>query len=311
MSIGSINNSSASMMMSGMKGMQRPDPSKMADQLFSKLDTKGQGYLEKGDLQAALDKVSKAGDPSNPTSVDDMFSKMDSDGNGKVTKEEMSATFEKMAAQLDGPLPRMRLQEGQSEGQGKMPPPPPPSGGQGTQQAGSTNNSSQGSDPADTNGDGKVSAQEALAYAENQTSSITGTSSSSNDDTQLMQMLAGGMPPPPPQDGGQVDQGFTKDQLVSMSKNLSSIDSTGDTLRSGVAANFDTADTNSDGKVKASEAKAYEESKSTSSTRDTTDNSSSESTSIDEKVMKQMMQLIHAYGGFENMDEGSSFSAAV
>jgi hypothetical protein len=79
---------------------------------------------------------------------------------------------------------------------------------------------------------------------------------------------------------------------------------------SDVAANFDTADTNSDGKVNASEARAYEESKSTSSTRNTTDNSSSASTSIDEKVMKQMMQLIHAYGSFENTDEGSSFSAA-
>jgi hypothetical protein len=59
MSIGSINSSSASMMMSGMKGMQRPDPSKMADQLFSKLDTKGQGYIEKGDLQADLTRCRK------------------------------------------------------------------------------------------------------------------------------------------------------------------------------------------------------------------------------------------------------------
>jgi hypothetical protein len=216
---------------------------------------------------------------------------MDSDGNGKVTKEEMSATFEKMASQLDGPFPRMRLQEGQ----GKMPPTPPLGGGQGTQQAGSTDNSSQASDPADTNGDGKVSAQEAMVYTEKQISSDTDTSSTSSADTQLMQMLAGGMPPP--QDGGQGDQGFTKDQLVSMSKNLSSTDSTRATVMNDVAANFDTADTNSDGKVNASEARAYEESKSTSSTRNTTDNSLSASTSIDEKVMKQMMQLIHAYGG--------------
>jgi hypothetical protein len=127
-----------------------------------------------------------------------------------------------------------------------------------------------------------------------------------------MKILAGGMPSlPPPQDGGQGDQGFTKDQLVSMSKNLSATDNTRATVMSDVAANFDTADTNSDGKVNASEARAYEESKSTSSIRDTTDNSSSASTSIDEKVMKQMMQLIHAYGGFEQTDESGSFSAAV
>lgn len=308
MSIGSINSSSSSMMMSGMKGMQRPDPSKMADQLFSKLDTKGQGYIEKGDLQAALDKVSKGGNSNNTnesTSVDDMFSTMDSDGNGKVTKEEMSATFEKMASQMDGPLPRMRLQEGH----GNMPPPPPPGGGQGTQKASSTGNSRQGSDPADTNGDGKVSAQEALAYAKNQTSSSTDTSSSSNDDIHLMQMLAGGMPPPLPQDGGQVDQGFTKDQLASMSKNLNSIDSTRATVMSDVAANFDTADTNSDGKVNASEARAYEESKSASNTNNTSIANSS--STVDEKIMKQLMQLIHGYGGIEKTDESSSFSVNI
>lgn len=216
MSISSINSGSSSIM-SGMKGMQRPDPSKMADQLFSKLDTKGQGYIEKGDLQAALDKVSKAdgsNSTSNSPSVDEMFTKMDSDGNGKVTKEEMSATFEKMASQMDGPFPRMRLQEGQSKGQGNMPPPPPSGEDQGTQKANSADNSnsSQSSDPADTNGDGEVSAQEALAYTEKQISSGTDTSSTSSVDTQFM---------------------------------------------------------------------------------------------------KQMMQLIHAYGGFENTDEGSSFSAAV
>ena len=316
MSISSINSGSSSIM-SGMKGMQRPDPSKMADQLFSKLDTKGQGYIEKGDLQAALDKVSKTDNSNNAstsTSVDEMFTKMDSDGNGKVTKEEMTATFEKMASQLDGPFPRMRLQEGQSEGQSNMPPPPPPpGGGQGTRKASSADNSnsSQSSDPADTNSDGVVSAQEALAYADKQVSSETDTSSISNTDKQLMQMLAGGMPPPPPpHDGGQNDQGFTKDQLVSMSKNLSSTDSNRAATMSDIAANFEAADTNSDGKVNAGEARAYEESKGTSSTGNTSDSTSS-SSSVDEKIMKQLMQLIHEYGNFEKTDENSAFSASA
>jgi hypothetical protein len=124
-----------------------------------------------------------------------------------------------------------------------------------------------------------------------------------------MQMLAGGMPPPPPQDGGQGDQGFTKDQLVSMSKNLRSTDSTRATVMSDVAANFDTADTNSDGKVNASEARAYEESKSTSNTNNTSGANSS--STVDEKIMKQLMQLIHAYGSFEKTDESNSFSVNV
>jgi len=53
-SIGSINSS----MMSGMMRMQRPDPSKMTDSLFSKLDTSGKGYLEKSDLQSAFSNIS-------------------------------------------------------------------------------------------------------------------------------------------------------------------------------------------------------------------------------------------------------------
>jgi hypothetical protein len=54
----------------------------------------------------------------------------------------------------------------------------------------STNNSSQGSDPADTNSDGKVSAQKAMVYTEKQISSGTDTSSTLSAETQLMQMLA-------------------------------------------------------------------------------------------------------------------------
>lgn len=79
--------------------MQLPDPSKMAEQLFSKLDIKEQGYLEKSDLQAAFGNLSKSDNSnstSNSTAIDDMFSKLDGDGDGKVTKAEMSATLEKL-----------------------------------------------------------------------------------------------------------------------------------------------------------------------------------------------------------------------
>ena len=78
---------------------------------------------------------------------------------------------------------------------------------------------------------------------------------------------------------------------------------------SDVAANFDTADTNSDGKVNASEARAYEESKSASDTNNTS--IANLSSTVDEKIMKQLMQLIHAYGGIEKTDESSSFSVNV
>jgi len=50
----------SSMMYSNMKTAQCPDTSKMVDDLFVKLDTKGQGYLEKSDLQTAFSKVSQS-----------------------------------------------------------------------------------------------------------------------------------------------------------------------------------------------------------------------------------------------------------
>lgn len=233
-SISSINGSSSGMMYGGMKAMQKPDAAKMAEDLFSKLDTKGQGYIEKSDLQAAMSKVAGS-DSSSNSSADDMFSKLDDDGDGKVTQAEMQAKLEKMASELDGPFPRMRMQ-----GQGDMPPPPPP--------------------------------------------------------------------------GGEDDQGFTKDQLSSMSEELSSTDSERSQLMSDIASNFDAADSNGDGKVTASEARAYEESKNSSSAGNSTDSttsSASSSETIDQQFMKQMMQLIHAYGGHDQGSEGGSLSATA
>ncbi len=301
MSISSIN-SSSSAMMSG--AMRRPDPAKMAEDLFSKLDTAGKGYIEKSDLQTALGKVSQSDSSSSSTSADDMFSKMDSDGNGKVTKEEMSATIQKIASELDGQSPRMRMQ-------GDMPPPPPPGGAQGAQKSSSSDSSSSNQDiePADANEDGTVSAKEAQAYAASQASSDT--SSTSSADVQLMQMLAGGMPPPPPQEGGQGDQGFTKDQLTSMSKDLSSTDNERSKVMSDVAANFDAADINGDGKVSGSEARTFEDSKNASGTGSSTDTSSTSSTSnADAQFMKQMVQLLKSYG-FDQTAESSGFSTSA
>jgi len=302
MSISSINSSSSTTMLSGMKGMQRPDPSKLAEQLFSKMDTKGQGYIEKSDLETALSKVSQtdsSGNSSNSSAADDMFAKLDNNGDGKVTKEEMSATLQKIAAELDGPFPKMRMQGGQ----GGTPPPPPQDGGE----ASSTNSSNQASDPADANGDGTVSESELLAYEQSQAASGTKTSSSSSTaitDAQLMQMLSGKMPP---QEGGHDDQGFTKDQLTSMSKELSSTDSNRSKVMSDIVGNFDAADTNGDGKVSGSEARTFEESKDASGSTST----SSSASSTDAQFMKQMMQLLHSYGGFDQTAENSSFSASA
>ena len=90
--IGSIGGNNA-MMMQGMRGMKHSDPSQMADKLFSQLDSSGQGYIQKSDLQTAFDKISasSSSSSSNTTSnVDELFSKLDTNSDGKVTKQEFS-----------------------------------------------------------------------------------------------------------------------------------------------------------------------------------------------------------------------------
>lgn len=111
----------ASMMMQGMRAMKRPDPTQMANDLFSKLDATGQGYIEKSDLQAAFAKISSSSSTSGSTpSVDEMFSKFDSNNDGKITKQEFSDTLKEVADQLDQQFQSMRM-NGAMSGMGGMP----------------------------------------------------------------------------------------------------------------------------------------------------------------------------------------------
>lgn len=130
-SIGSIGSTSnyASSMMSGPGRMSRPDPAKMAEQLFSKLDTKGQGYIEKSDLQSAFDRMSVSSS-SQDASVDEVFSQLDGDGDGKLTQTELSSRLSELASQLDEQFNQRRMggmgEMSGAEGGGMRPPPPPP-----------------------------------------------------------------------------------------------------------------------------------------------------------------------------------------
>ena len=197
--------------------MQRPDPSQMANKLFSKLDSKNQGYIEKSDLQSAFDQISGAGNSGSTASVEEVFKQLDGNGDGKVTKQEMSDSLTKMAKQLDSQFNNMRTSGqggmGGMQGMGGMPPPPPPQGsdsagltkGQLTSMAketGSTDskltNLVNNFDKADTNGDGKVSMQEAMAFDQaskssssdsTSTDSSSTTSSTSNSEANVMMRI--------------------------------------------------------------------------------------------------------------------------
>ena len=192
-SIGGISGSNGMMM----QGMGRPDPAKMAENLFAKIDTGGQGYIEKSDLQSAFDKISSSSDKS--PSVDELFTKLDTNSDGKVTKSEFTDTLKKVAEELDNQFMSSRM----SGGMGGMPPggmggmpPGGQAGGLSKDQLSSTadaigsSNSSASSlikdlvsnfDKADTNGDGKVSFQEAMNYQ--QKNAVSGSSPSSASDS--------------------------------------------------------------------------------------------------------------------------------
>lgn len=190
-SISSVNGSGSgfSMMMSGMK---RPDPSKMVDDMFSKLDTTSKGYLDKSDLQSALSQSTGAGNSngagstSSSPNVDEIFQKLDSNGDGKLTKSEMASGMSGTAKAGKG---------------GGMPPPPPSSGGANSAAGASGASSTQSGssmktyDPADANQDGKVSEQERIAYAQAQqdkasaAGDASASTTSTNSDARVLKQI--------------------------------------------------------------------------------------------------------------------------
>jgi Ca2+-binding EF-hand superfamily protein len=173
----------------------------MMNQMFSRLDTKGQGYLEKSDLASAFSKIAAKTGSSSSTSVDDVFSALDTDSNGKVTASEFSSTLSKLKEQLDSQFDQMRMQggggHGGPQGMSGMPPPPPQGqdsgfskdelqsqldaiGSSDSQRSSLISKVVNNFDAADSDGNGKVSFAEAIAYDQSSqsTTSSSGTSSS-------------------------------------------------------------------------------------------------------------------------------------
>jgi Ca2+-binding EF-hand superfamily protein len=160
-------------MNSAISGAGGCSSAKMADKLFSKLDTKGRGYIEKSDLQSAFDQISVKGASGNKPRVDDVFQTLDVDGDGKVTKQQMSDSIQKLANQLDSQFQDMRMRGkggGMSESDIRSMADSTTGGASQTLSALAKN-----FDAADTNQDGKISAQEAMAF---QLSNETNSSSS-------------------------------------------------------------------------------------------------------------------------------------
>lgn len=281
--------------------------SQIASSLFSKLDTKNQGFIEKSDLQAAFSTLDSSSS-SDTSSVDEIFSSLDSDQDGKITKSEMTTGIENLVGQLNSQLNSSRVQNG-------MPPPPPPAGDdQGFTKdelssiASKTDDSNLSSlmssiaanfDKADTNGDGKVDAKEAMAYKQ---ASDSSSSTASTDTSSASPMNGlGGMPPPPPSQTASSDEGYTKDELSSMASNTT--DTKLADLMTKLASNFDAADTNKDGKVSAQETRSYDDQSRTST-------STASSSNNEANVLMKIAQLLQAYSS-NSTDASSSISVTA
>ena len=201
--------------MGGPRGRPRPEASDVAEQIFSKLDTDKQGYLEASDFTSAMSQQQASGEA--------VFSSLDGDSDGKLTQDELTTGIQALQDQLDSQFNAMRVQQGMGSmnGMGGMPPPPPGGGrgGQGedagfdqsqlselasaAEEAGDSRGASMFSeladnfDEADADGDGKVTFSESVAYREQQqqtsseddSRSDTSSASTSSSSTSLSQEM--------------------------------------------------------------------------------------------------------------------------
>ncbi|MGD8908847.1 MAG: EF-hand domain-containing protein [Chromatiales bacterium] len=229
-------------LMQNIYGMRKPDSDELAQQLFSKLDTSGQGYIEKSDLQSAFSNVSETSETSNlstdESDLDELFSQLDSDNDGKITEQELSDSLAQIDEQINDLFSQMRM----NETQGQMMPPPPP-------------------------------------------------------------------PPPPEGEAEMDDIGFTEEELTAQLEEIGDSDSTRSTLIENILADFEAADTDGDGRVNLEEAMAFDQTNSDSSNEPgiASGVTSSDTETLNEKVMMQMMRLVQAYSlGGQAENETSS-----
>jgi Ca2+-binding EF-hand superfamily protein len=117
--------------------------SNWADSVFSKLDTKNQGYIDKTDLASALSATGESEGSGDTSAVDDMFGALDGDSDGKVTRSELTDAMTKLADQLNAQFDASRVNGGTD---------------------GTSSTSADYVAAADTDGDGTVSEAEQAAY---------------------------------------------------------------------------------------------------------------------------------------------------
>ena len=255
-----------------------------AGNLFGKLDSQNKGYLEQSDFSSLLNGLQneEAG-----TKSEELFSSLDCDGDGQLTSSEFSDNFSNLLYSAQGTM-------------GNRPAPPEDSGKSKDELTAlleeleqDDEKSTEGLqslldnfDTADTDGDGKVTMQEIMAYRQSSDQSAAPTSAQT-------------MPPPPgPMGGPQKDSGLTAEELTALLESGGESDSDMAANIQSLIDNFDSADSDGDGKVTMLEAKSFRESQQTESSSLASKVSSSDnSESISKLLSRTMQQLMDTYGG--------------
>lgn len=292
----------------GSWAMQRPDTSSVVKNLFAKVDTKKQGYIDKAELQSAFDQIatdaasgsSTSSTGSSTSNVDAIFKKLDGDSDGKITEQEMSSGLQKLADQFDSQFNQSRTsgigcaqnqQDDADAGFSKdqLTSMAKEIGSSDSKRSELMSKIADNFDQADANSDGKVNREEAMALDKaSKTDSTSTDASTAVEGSSAVKHAHGAPPPPPPSASG---------------------DSASDSSTSSASQVFAAADTNQDGKVSIQELLASLQADSSS------DSSSSSAKTEDStaSVMKMMMQLMQAYGGFgqDAAQNGSGISVAA
>lgn len=268
-----------------------------AGNLFGKLDSQNKGYLEQNDFSSLLSGLQN---DEASTKSEDLFSSLDSDGDGQLTSSEFSDNFSNLLYSAQGTM-------------GSRPAPPQDSGKSKDELTAlleeleqEDEKSTEGLqslldnfDTADADGDGKVTMQEVMAYKQ---------STEQNSDTASTQS----MPPPPPgaMGGPTQDSGITAEELTALLESSGETDSDMAANIQSLLDNFDSADSDGDGKVTMQEAKSFRESQQTesSSLASKVSTGSDQSESISKLLSRTMQQLMDTYGGMAkaNSQSGSA-----
>ena len=138
---------------------------KLAEQAMKEMDADGNGQISKDEFVKSAESR-KANGPKPPPgaprlSPEKEFSATDTNGDESLSAEEITAMAKKMSAN--------KPSDAKGPGGAGGPPPggpkgPPPGGGSQGASGSTTSSTSATAEPADTNGDGKVSLQEQMTY---------------------------------------------------------------------------------------------------------------------------------------------------